>query len=362
MLPAPPSLRRARRPHRRRLTAAALAALVSLAPAACGGGDGDAESDVSTESEVSDGPDEVAGTASAVQLNGVWPLTGEALEGDLPSHPAYAVKIDNTAGSAPQIGLSSADMIVEELVEGGLTRLAAFYYTTVPTVVGPVRSMRASDIGILKPVDATMIASGGAPITAKRIAAAQIATVRETTEGATGFYRDESRAAPYNLFVKLTQTAANPGRNWVPPSDPYLPFGDESDFSGTVPVRTVEAKFSDSHTTSWVYSGNGWTRPTSYTQPQDDFIADNLLLLRVEVGDAGYVDPGGYRVPETFFFGTGDAVLVHGDKALKCVWSKKHKGSPLQLSTTAGDDVIVPAGNTWIELVPTKQGQVTLGK
>ena len=41
-------------------------------------------------------------------------------------------KIDNTSSSAPQVGLGSADLVVEELVEGGFTRLAAFYYSEVP--------------------------------------------------------------------------------------------------------------------------------------------------------------------------------------------------------------------------------------
>ncbi len=62
--------------------------------------------------------------------------------------------MDNTDASAPQLGLGSADMVVEELVEGGLTRLAAFFYSELPGDVGPVRSMRASDIGIVSPVDA----------------------------------------------------------------------------------------------------------------------------------------------------------------------------------------------------------------
>jgi hypothetical protein len=91
-------------------------------------------------------------------------------------------------------------------------------------------------------------------------------------------------------------------------------------------------------------------------------VPDNVLLLRVKIGDAGYLDPGGYPVPETLFYGSGDAVLVHGDRALKCRWSKKDKASPLVLSTTKGTDVTVPAGHTWIELVPSDKGRVTLGK
>jgi len=59
-----------------------------------------------------------------------WPLTGlQAPEGQSveKNHPVLVVKIDNTDNSAPQLGLGSADMVVEELVEGAATRLAAFF-------------------------------------------------------------------------------------------------------------------------------------------------------------------------------------------------------------------------------------------
>jgi hypothetical protein len=54
--------------------------------------------------------------------------------------------MDNTVSSRPQVGLSKADMVVEELVEGGLTRLAVFYYSHLAGIVGPIRSMRASAV------------------------------------------------------------------------------------------------------------------------------------------------------------------------------------------------------------------------
>ena len=87
-------------------------------------------------------------------------MTGD--ESAAKTYPVLVTKMDNTYSSAPQIGLGEADLVVEELVEGGLTRLAAFFYSQLPTVVGPVRSMRASDIGIVSPVDASVVTSGAA--------------------------------------------------------------------------------------------------------------------------------------------------------------------------------------------------------
>ena len=71
-------------------------------------------------------------------------------------------KIDNTDNSQPQVGLDKADLVTEELVEGGMTRLAVFFYRHLPKVAGPVRSMRASDIGIVKPAHGVIVASGAA--------------------------------------------------------------------------------------------------------------------------------------------------------------------------------------------------------
>src|SRR3954453_2793961 len=130
------------------------------------------------------------------------------------------VKIDNSDRIAPQVGLSNGALIPEELVEGGMTRLAVFYDQHTPKLVGPVRSMRATDIGIVKPAKAVLVASGGAPPTVRRIAAAHIKTF---TEGAKGYQRDTSRQAPYNLFMHLT-TLAHTLKATTPP-DNYLPWG-----------------------------------------------------------------------------------------------------------------------------------------
>lgn len=58
------------------------------------------------------------------------------------SGPVLAVKIDNTSGARPRVGLTAADVVYVELVEGGLTRLLAIYASQLPAHVGPVRSAR----------------------------------------------------------------------------------------------------------------------------------------------------------------------------------------------------------------------------
>ena len=69
----------------------------------------------------------------------VSPLTG--LKQDKPpNNPVFLVKIENTGGGEPQYGLHRADVVIEEFVEFDVTRIAALFYSDLPTKVGHVRS------------------------------------------------------------------------------------------------------------------------------------------------------------------------------------------------------------------------------
>lgn len=332
--------------RRLRLSAAALVT-ASLVLAGCGGNDESPEAETPESQKVAGGS----------MLDSTWPLTGLPVSGDdsaAQDHPVLVAKMDNTAASAPQIGLGKADLVVEELVEGGLTRLAAFYYSKLPGNVGPVRSMRASDVGIVSPVDATVVTSGAAGKTIARVKGAGITFVQE---GSKGFQRDGGRSAPYNLMANLSDVAGAIDQDTERPDD-YLPWGDEKDLPKGQPAKTVAASFSGGHTTNWTFGKDGYANQNSYAAQGDTFPADNVLVLRVKVGDAGYLDPAGNRVPETKFTGKGEAMLFHGGSLVRGTWSKSGLSSPLELSTRAGK-LTVPAGRTWIELIPESGGNVT---
>jgi hypothetical protein len=266
------------------------------------------------------------------------------------------VKIDNTSSSSPQVGLSQADLVAEEMVEGGVTRLAVFYYSQTPQQVGPVRSMRATDIGIVQPAGASLVASGGAPPTVRRVADAGIKTY---TEGARGYVREPARVAPYNLMMNLPRLARSL-KSPQPPAN-YLPWGSEDDFPQGQKASKVAATFSPSHTTNWQYRGGRYQNLNSYAAQGDRFEPDTLLVLRVPVGDAGYLDPAGNTVPETKFTGKGDAMVFHKGRMVRATWQKPGLDARLALRTKAGE-LKLPAGKVWMELVPASGGDVTFSK
>lgn len=293
-------------------------------------------------------------TAAGATLSGRWPLTGLSAQGNAPRHPVMVVKIDNTASSRPQIGLSKADLVTEELVEGGSTRLAVFYYSHVPPRVGPVRSMRASDIGIIKPAGAALVASGGAPPTVRRL---RDAGIKVYSEGAPGYSRDSGRPAPYNLFMALP-TLARTLRSSGRPGD-YFTWGDSGQLKRGQRARGISATFSGGHTTTWAYRKGGYVNLNSNAATGDQFRPDTVLVLRVRVGDAGYRDPAGNPVPETKFTGTGKAMVFHGGQVVRATWAKRGFEAPVVLRTKSGE-LSLPPGKVWMELVPANGGNVTV--
>jgi len=291
-----------------------------------------------------------------------WPLTGlkvPVTKTAALDHPVLVAKMDNTFSSQPQVGLSKADMVVEELVEGGLTRLAAFYYSDIPGNVGPIRSMRASDIDVVSPVHASMVTSGAAGRTIARIKGAHIPFYGE---GSKGMYRSSDRAAPYNLFVHMNDVAAAAKTKAATPPD-YLQWGAAKDLPKGKKVTTVNAQFSGGHTTEWKFENGTYHNLNSNAPAGDQFPADTLLVLRVREGDAGYLDPAGNHVPETLLTGKGNALLFHNGRMVAANWHKgKAATSKITLTTKKGQKLDVPAGHTWIELVPVDGGNVAFKK
>ncbi len=128
-------------------------------------------------------------------------------------------------------------------------------------------------------------------------------------------------------------------------------------------MTKISAQFSAVHTTEWVFSNGRYHCTDSNAPAGDQFPATSVLVLRVREGDAGYLDPAGHHVPETLLTGSGRALLFHGGRMVAATW---HKGQApaarIALTTKTGQQLKVPAGHTWIELVPARGGSVTFAR
>ena len=181
------SRRAPRHPSRTAVASVAVVAvLVTLA--ACGGSKSNASASASATPTISV-PSPTAAPTS--------PFTGLPMKGD--GGDVIAIKIDNTQSALPHIGLTSADVVYIEQVEGGLTRIAAVYASKLPPVVAPIRSARETDAELFPMYGSIPLAfSGSVASVHALIKKAGLVDVSQDV-GGVGYYRLSSRYAPYNL-------------------------------------------------------------------------------------------------------------------------------------------------------------------
>ncbi|MCW2830021.1 MAG: hypothetical protein JWP31_713 [Aeromicrobium sp.] len=351
-----------RHADRMKLHLIAAATVVALTATAC------------SSSSSSDSPEPKgagATTSKAAKLVERSPLTGRALRDGRPGNPVFVVKIENTDGGAPQYGLDQADLVIEELVEGGLTRLAAFYYSRLPSRVGHVRSLRTSDIGIAGPVGGQIVASGGAGGAFGKVKGAGI-TVFSEDAGAPGFSSDPAKSRPYNRLINLKTVAkkARAGRingpyfPWTPragATDAAAPAKAKATKPAAKRATSATVRFSNSTATAWSLKKDKWVRTNGHAAAGSDFEANTLIVLFCRVGDAGYTDPAGNPVPETVFEGRGDAKVFDGNTVTDVTWIKPSLDKGLRFRTADGSVFTIDPGKVFLELVPKGAGSVQVG-
>jgi hypothetical protein len=298
-----------------------------------------------------------------------WPLTGVAATA-VPTRPALAVKIENSIDARPQTGLNAADMVWEEVVEGGITRFVAVYQSTFPPEIGPIRSVRPMDPSIAGPLHGVFAFSGGQPQYVSAAADAGVQIVSNDA-GAPGFYRISSRPAPHNVYAdpaKLLGQADAAHRAAPPPQFLFATTTEQpTALAAGRPENALHLVLSGIAHPSWTWSAAAgkWLR-TEFDTPAVDadgkqLAATNVVVLRVDVVITSAVDPAGNPVPETLLAGTGSALVASGGHAVLGSWSKSSVTAPVQLTGPDGAPMRLAPGNTWVELVPNGTGSVATG-
>jgi hypothetical protein len=298
-----------------------------------------------------------------------WPLTGVPADA-IADRPALAVKIENSVDARPQTGLDAADMVWEQVVEGGITRFVAVYHSDLPPEIGPVRSIRPMDPAIAAPLGGLLAFSGGVPtyVTAAQDAGLQVVS---QDSGADGFHRTTTRAAPHNVYA-VPQTLvdqadaahrAAPGAQFDHPAAGERPTA----VAAGQPTTTLELTLSGVSRPRWTWNAadGRWLRSEGSTPAVEAdgrrIGATNVVVLRVDVVATEARDPAGNPVPETILTGTGRALVASYGHTVEATWSKPGTGDRVTLTGADGAPVTLAPGTTWVELVPNSGGAVATG-
>ena len=354
---------RGRRP-RRQLGVALMVGVALSGSAACGSSAETAAAATATSTSATPSSSPAAPPPPAV-----WPLTGVE-SGAVPAHPALAVKIENSIDARPQTGLGSADLVWEEVVEGGITRFVAVYHSTLPPEIGPVRSIRPMDPAIAAPLHGLIAFSGGAQGYIQALGDAGLQLVSNDA-GAAGFRRITTRSAPHNVYAdpQALLGQADPAHQAAPAGQfEFAAAGGQPTAVTTgTPAAAVQLTLSGVSHPRWTWNATDgrWLRAEGSTPAVGadgaPVGAANVVALRVDVVQTARKDAAGNSVPETVLVGKGDALVASGGRTVPATWSKSAVGERLTLTGADGKPVQLAPGNTWIELVPNGTGAVSAG-
>lgn len=299
----------------------------------------------------------------------VWPLTGVQTTA-LANRPALTVKIENSIDARPQTGLNAADMVWEEVVEGGITRFVVVYNSNIPPVIGPVRSVRPMDPAIAVPLHGVLAFSGGAAWILSLVRQSGVQMLSQDA-GNAGFYRSSARSAPHNVYATpqtLIDQADATHNAAPPPQFAFATTGQQpSAAAAGTPATTVRMTLSGLSHPLWTWdpASNAWLRSENTTPSVGSdgarLAATNVVVVRVDVVLTQGVDPAGNRVPETSLVGSGDALVASAGHTITATWSKAAQDQPLALTGADGQPIRLAPGNTWVELVPKTTGPLTVG-
>lgn len=334
--------------------AAAVVALVVAVAVLAGGGDDEAPV-VRKPTTTTEGATTTTTAPPAAPLTGLPDASGVVLE-----RSALAVKIDNVPNGIrpPQAGLDVADLVYEEPVEGA-TRFLALFHSTTPERVGPVRSTRFIDPGIVWPLRGLYVYSGGTPPKVAAIREAPVRTIDETAlAGMDARIRDSGIRAPHNLF-------AVPERIWAaaedrtPPSPLFLYRAEGDEFGGD-PVASVEIPSYSKARYVWDAEAGRWLREAlidSSGSRKPHLAASGEQIAPVNL----IVQKIGGTEDKSVMVGEGDAWIFSEGRVVRGRWTRPGLEQRTAFVDASGAEVELTPGITWVHLITSDEPVIAAG-
>jgi hypothetical protein len=279
------------------------------------------------------------------------PLTGLAVQ----RHPIVVIKVDNaTTARRYQKGLGHAAIVYQELVESGQTRFAAVFDNAYDGEVGPIRSVRETDIELLPQYGRVAVAFSGGNSGVKRQFSSAVRAGKlldASYDVLPGRYRLAERRVDARNFYSTPARLAD-ASNGATPTDIGLRFGDLAAAAGqpasaaTIPfsdMMTVKVRYNAS-TGKWSVLQDGSTMP--------GVAPANVIVQYVPIKRGRYVDVEGAPSPYTTTIGKGNALILRDGRAVHATWKRATTKSGTHYVDDKGRDIPLKAGATWVLLLP----------
>jgi hypothetical protein len=338
--------------------------------AACGGGDDDEAATTSTTRPPRRTTTSSTSTSTTVPPL-LAPLTGLPWTRDPTqvTRPALVVKVSNADGSRaafqarPQAGINEADVVMEVLTEGGVTRFVTIFHSTDAEEVGPVRSFRTTELDIVPALGKPLFAYSGANRDFLQRLRESGRVVDVGIDNATGAYRRvEGRGHDQSLMTSTPALyAAGEGSDATAPPQwfAYRADPDASPGAGAHPVAGVSYLFGGGAGAVPVehnWDGRGWARIQKDTPHVDtagvQVAPANVIVQFVEYRSTGAVDTSGSAVPQGQVIGDGLAWVFTNGQLVEGRWWKPDPGAVTTFTDANEQPIGLTPGRTWMALAP----------
>jgi hypothetical protein len=357
----------------------ALLLIFSLALAGCGKNAGttteskiDVENPSTTAGSESPGSTETTKKAiSELQITGnINILSGLEISDKVLNSRPFAVMINNAPEARPQSGLNKADIVMEVVDEGGITRMIGVFSSNKVDVIGPIRSARQYYAELARMFDPIYVFWGTYPEGYKLIENMDIdvltplgdgtgasSIVANITDGKDA-WRDTSRVAPHNAYSsteKLTAAAKDNGYSLQGGQSPLnfkLDAADDKKGS-TVDIKidfsteTFASSFKYDKTSNKYLKSTGG-QPNIDRESNEQLSFNNVISLVTDIANSG--DSAGHMVVRTT--GSGKALFFFDGNVVEGTWERQSVTDPMQFKDNAGNSVLFNRGSSYISMVP----------
>ncbi len=302
------------------------------------------------------------------ELSGIRnPFNGTEVSSEDDIFRPIAVIVENSTAARPQTGLIDADVIVEIVDEGGITRYVAIYSSKESEVIGPVRSTRPYYAEIAKSFDSIPAFFGASPdgyVRVVQLGIPDLSAVADTI-GNSGIkvkarhWRDSSRVAPHNAYMSiksLREDAKAYGYNLNGGISPFKfkndapesERGEEDTIIVNFSSPTFEAKYVyDKETNSYNKYLGGVAHIDRISGEQ--IIAKNIIVQITDI--SGPLDQYGHIAVRTT--GQGEALYFLDGKVIEGKWVRNDYNEQFKYLDENGNEVKFNVGQTWISFLAT---------
>ncbi len=274
-----------------------------------------------------------------------------------------AVMIDNdTKEARPQLGLESAYVVYEILVEGGSTRFMALFKEHELEKVGPVRSSRHYFLDYALEHDAIYAHAGWSPQASRDISNFGVENINGIL-GVDGqiFWRDKTYDRTWhNLYTGLDKLhdMAVSTKNYSDKTDVkhFEYYKEDTELESEKPATKICLPYSYMYSVSYEYDAQNkrYKRFVDgiehMSQTGECLHAKNIIIYKVTNYTLNDGEDKGRQDLKNVGSGTG--YYITNGKVIDINWSKPSRSAKTIYTKTDGTKLTLNPGNTYIQIVP----------